>query len=43
MLSEPKYYEGSTNISDKRVNVNYGFKFGELEIYNFLDIIIFYF
>jgi hypothetical protein len=38
---EPKYYQGSTNISGKSgksVNVNYGFKFGELEIYNFLDI-----
>jgi hypothetical protein len=33
------FYQGSTNIKDKRsVNINYGFSFGGLQLYNFLEI-----
>ena len=34
------FYQGSTNIKENEsfVNVNYGFKFNDLELYNFLDI-----
>ena len=35
---QEKYYEGSTTLKGRIVNVNYGFKFENLEIYNFLDI-----
>ena len=35
-----KFYQGSTNLKKNNVavNINYGFKFNDLELYNFLDI-----
>ena len=39
-LNGENFYQGSTRIKPNKeaVNINYGFKFNDLELYNFLDI-----